>query len=49
MGELVAGETHLTAARSLGRPEALEVRCDGSQLDPVADSIADHKSHELAQ
>jgi DNA modification methylase len=48
-GEVIAGNTRLKAARSLGMSEAPVVWFDGSELDAVAYSIADNKTHEFAE
>jgi DNA modification methylase len=48
-GEVIAGNTRLKAARTLGMSEAPVVWFDGSELDAVAYSIADNKTHEFAQ
>jgi DNA modification methylase len=48
-GEVIAGNTRLKAARTLGMTEAPVVWFDGSELDAVAYSIADNKTHEFAE
>jgi len=48
-GEVIAGNTRLKAARTLGMVEVPVVWFEGSELDAVAYSIADNKTHEFAQ
>jgi DNA modification methylase len=47
-GEVVAGNTRLKAARSLGMESVPVVWFGGSDLDAVAYGIADNKLHELS-
>ncbi|MCK6446177.1 MAG: ParB N-terminal domain-containing protein [Planctomycetes bacterium] len=47
-GEVIAGNTRLKAAKSLGMPEVPVVRFLGTDLDATAYSIADNKTHEFA-
>jgi DNA modification methylase len=47
-GEVIAGNTRLKAAQSLGMTEVPVWWFDGSDLDAVAFSVADNKSHEWA-
>ena len=48
-GEVIAGNTRLKAAQELGMTEVPVWWFDGSDLDAVAFSVADNKSHEWAQ
>ncbi|MCC7171377.1 MAG: DNA modification methylase [Planctomycetes bacterium] len=47
-GEVIAGNTRLKAAKSLGIAEVPVVRFTGTDLDATAYSIADNKTHEFA-
>jgi len=47
-GEVIAGNTRLKAARSLGMGEAPVVWFEGSDLDAAAYGIADNKTHEYS-
>ena len=47
-GEVVAGNTRLKAAKSLGMREVPVVWFQGSDLDAVAYSVADNRTHEFA-
>lgn len=47
-GEVIAGNTRLKAARSLGHDEVPIVWFDGSDLEAVAFAIADNKTGEFA-
>jgi DNA modification methylase len=48
-GEVIAGNTRLKAAQELGMTEVPVWWFDGSDLDAVAFSIADNRTHEFAQ
>jgi DNA modification methylase len=48
-GEVIAGNTRLKAAQELGMKEVPVWWFDGTDLDAVAFSIADNRSHEFAQ
>ncbi|MCR9247055.1 MAG: ParB N-terminal domain-containing protein [bacterium] len=48
-GEVVAGNTRLKAAQSLGMTEVPVWWFDGSDLDATAFQIADNRSHEFAE
>lgn len=48
-GEVIAGNTRLKAAQSLGMTEVPVWWFDGSDLDAVAYSVADNRLGELAQ
>jgi DNA modification methylase len=48
-GEVIAGNTRLKAAQSLGLTEVPVVWFEGSELDAVAYAIADNKTHEFAE
>lgn len=48
-GEVIAGNTRLKAAQGLGMTEVPVWWFDGSDLDAVAFSIADNRTHEFAQ
>ena len=48
-GEVIAGNTRLKAAQSLGMETVPVWWFDGSDLDAVAYSLADNRSHEFAQ
>jgi DNA modification methylase len=48
-GEVIAGNTRLKAAQSLGMAEVPVWWFDGSDLDAMAFSIADNRTHEFAQ
>lgn len=47
-GEVIAGNTRLKAAQSLGMREVPVVRFKGSDLDATAYAIADNRTHEFA-
>ena len=47
-GEVIAGNTRLKAAKSLGMEEVPVVWFEGSDLDATAYAIADNRSHEFA-
>jgi DNA modification methylase len=47
-GEVIAGNTRLKAAQSLGLTEVPVVWFEGSELDATAYAIADNKTHEFA-
>jgi DNA modification methylase len=47
-GEVIAGNTRLKAAKSMGMPTVPVVWFDGSELDATAFSIADNKTHDFA-
>lgn len=47
-GEVIAGNTRLKAAQQLGMKEAPVWWFDGTDLDAVAYSIADNRTHEFA-
>ena len=48
-GEVIAGNTRLKAAQSLGMETVPVWWFDGTDLDAVAYSLADNRSHEFAQ
>jgi DNA modification methylase len=48
-GEVIAGNTRLKAAQELGMAEVPVWWFDGTDLDAVAFSIADNRSHEFAE
>jgi DNA modification methylase len=48
-GEVIAGNTRLKAAHTLGMTEAPVVWFDGSDLEATAYSIADNRTHEFAE
>ena len=48
-GEVIAGNTRLKAAQSLGMTVVPVVWFDGSDLDATAYSIADNRSHEFSE
>jgi hypothetical protein len=48
-GEVIAGNTRLKAAQELGMTEVPVWWFDGSDLDAVAFSIADNRTHEFAE
>jgi DNA modification methylase len=48
-GEVIAGNTRLKAARSLGKTQVPVVWFEGSDLDATAYSIADNRTHEFAE
>jgi len=48
-GEVIAGNTRLKAAISLGMTEVPVVRFEGSDLDATAYGIADNRSHEFSE
>jgi hypothetical protein len=47
-GEVIAGNTRLKAAQSLGLTEVPVVWFEGSELDATAYAIADNRTHEFA-
>jgi DNA modification methylase len=47
-GEVIAGNTRLKAAKSLGMTEVPVVRFAGSDLEATAFAIADNRTHEFA-
>jgi DNA modification methylase len=47
-GEVIAGNTRLKAAQSLGMTEVPVVWFDGSEMDATAYSIADNRTHEFS-
>jgi len=47
-GEVIAGNTRLKAAKSLGMTEVPVVRFEGSDLEATAFQIADNRTHEFA-
>src|SRR5262249_49975285 len=47
-GEVIAGNTRLKAAKSLGMGEVPVVWFEGSDLDAAAYSVADNRTHEFA-
>ncbi len=47
-GEVIAGNTRLKAARSLGLTEVPVAWFEGSDLDAVAYQVADNRTHEFA-
>jgi ParB-like chromosome segregation protein Spo0J len=47
-GEVIAGNTRLKAAQSLGMKEVPVVWFQGSELDATAYGIADNRSHEFS-
>jgi DNA modification methylase len=48
-GEVIAGNTRLKAAQSLGMTEVPVVRFTGTDLEATAFAIADNRTHEFAQ
>ncbi len=48
-GEVIAGNTRLKAAKSLGMREVPVVRFTGNDLDAMAFAIADNRTHEFAE
>lgn len=48
-GEVIAGNTRLKAARSIGIQELPVVWFDGSDLDATAYAITDNRTHEFAE
>jgi len=48
-GEVIAGNTRLKAAQSLGMDTVPVVWFDGSDIDATAFSIADNRTHEFAE
>ena len=48
-GEVIAGNTRLKAAQSLGMTEVPVWWFDGSDLDAVSFAVADNRTHEFAQ
>jgi len=48
-GEIIAGHTRLKAAREVGMDTVPVVRFTGSDLDAVAYSIADNRTHEHSE
>lgn len=48
-GEVIAGNTRLKAAKSLGMTVIPVAWFDGSDLDATAFQIADNKTHEFAE
>jgi ParB-like chromosome segregation protein Spo0J len=48
-GEVIAGNTRLKAAQSLGLSEVPVAWFDGSDLDATAYAIADNRTHEVAE
>jgi hypothetical protein len=48
-GEVIAGNTRLKSARSLGMSKAPVVRFEGSELDAVAYGLADNRTHEFSE
>jgi len=48
-GEVIAGNTRLKAAQQLGMTEVPVWWFDGSDLDAVAFSVADNRTHDFAQ
>jgi len=47
-GEVIAGNTRLKAAKSLGCTEVPVVRFEGSDIEATSYSIADNRTHEFA-
>jgi len=48
-GEVIAGNTRLKAARSLGMSEVPVVRFEGPDIEATAFAIADNRSHEYSE
>jgi DNA modification methylase len=48
-GEVIAGNTRLKAARSLGLTQVPVIWFEGSDLDAMAYGIADNRTHEFAE